>query len=144
MPALVAGIHVFQDLPRDKTWMAGTSPAMTGKPSRFDAFDIVVVPFPYANRLAEKRRPALVISNRKLAPFGLIWVAMITSADNAPWSCDVTIADLARAGLPAPSVVRAAKIACIEPSRIERRAGRLDKATAKAVAQKLKGFLGGG
>jgi len=38
--------------------------------------------------------------------------------------------------------VRAAKIACIEPARIERRAGRLDKATAKAVAQKLKGFLG--
>jgi mRNA interferase MazF len=117
---------------------------MTKEPSRFDAFDIVVVPFPYADRLAEKRRPALVISSRKLAPFGLIWVAMITSADNTPWSCDVTVADLARAGLPAPSVVRTAKIACIEPTRIERRAGRLDKATAKAVAQKLKGFLGGG
>jgi hypothetical protein len=29
MPALVAGIHVFQDLPQGKTWMAGTSPAMT-------------------------------------------------------------------------------------------------------------------
>ena len=111
--------------------------------SRFDVFDIVVVPFPYADRLAEKRRPALVISNRRLAPFGLIWVAMITSAANAPWSCDVTIVDFVRAGLPAPSVVRAAKIACIEPIRIERRAGRLDKATAKAVAQKLKGFLGG-
>jgi mRNA interferase MazF len=109
---------------------------------RFEAFDIVVVPFPYADRLAEKRRPALVISNRKLAPFGLIWVAMITSADNAPWSCDITIADLTRAGLPAPSVVRTAKIACIEPARIERRAGRLDKTTAKAVAQKLRGFLG--
>ena len=67
---------------------------------RFDAFDIVVVPFPYADRLAEKRRPALVISNRKLAPFGLIWVAMITSAANAPWSCDVAIVELARAGLP--------------------------------------------
>jgi len=75
-------------------------------------------------------------------PFGLIWVAMITSAANAPWSCDVTIVELARAGLPAPSVVRTAKIACIEPAGIERRAGRLDKATAKAVAQKLKGFLG--
>jgi mRNA interferase MazF len=110
--------------------------------SRFDAFDIVVVPFPYADRLAEKRRPALVISNRRLASFGLIWVAMITSADNAPWSCDVVIDDLTRAGLPAPSVVRTAKIACIEPARIERRAGRLDKATAKAIAQKLKGFLG--
>ena len=59
------------------------SPAHGGK-DRFDAFDIVVVPVPYADRLAEKRRPALVISNRKLAPFGLIWVAMITSAENAP------------------------------------------------------------
>jgi mRNA interferase MazF len=68
---------------------------------------------------------------------------MITSADNAPWSCDVAIADLARAGLPAPSVVRPAKVACIEPVRIERRAGKLDKATAKAVAQRLNGFLGG-
>jgi mRNA-degrading endonuclease toxin of MazEF toxin-antitoxin module len=62
--------------------------------------------------------------------------------DNAPWSCDVTIPNLARAGLPAPSVVCTAKIACIEPTRIERRAGRLDKATAKIVAQRLKGFLG--
>jgi mRNA interferase MazF len=115
---------------------------MTKALDRFEAFDIVVVPFPYADRLAEKRRPALVVSNRKLAPYGLIWVAMITSSENAPWPCDVMITDLARAGLPAPSVVRAAKIACIEPARIERRAGRLDKATAKAVAQKLTGLLG--
>jgi mRNA interferase MazF len=143
MAGLVPAIHVFSCRGIGKTWMPGTRPGMTKTLEHFDAFDIVVVPFPYADRLAEKRRPALVISNRKLAPFGLIWVAMITSADNAPWSCDVDIADLARAGLPAPSVVRPAKIACIEPARIERRAGRLDKATARAVAQKLKGFLGG-
>ncbi len=123
---------------------ASQSPrAGTRSKDHFDAFDIVVVPFPYADRLAEKRRPALVISNRRLTPFGLIWVAMITSADNAPWSSDVTITDLARAGLPAPSVVRIAKIACIEPARIERRAGRLDKSTAKAVTQKIQGYLGG-
>jgi hypothetical protein len=29
MPALVAGIHVFSFSPQHKTWMAGTSPAMT-------------------------------------------------------------------------------------------------------------------
>jgi hypothetical protein len=45
---------------------------MTKTAERFDAFDIVVVPFPYADRLAEKRRPAPVISNRKLVPYGLI------------------------------------------------------------------------
>jgi mRNA interferase MazF len=109
---------------------------------RFDRFDIVVVPFPYADRLAEKRRPALVISNRKLAAHGVIWVAMITSADNESWSSDVAVADLRRAGLPAPSVVRPAKIACIEPSRIDRRLGRLDRTAARTVGQKLRGFLG--
>jgi mRNA interferase MazF len=110
--------------------------------ARYDPFDVVVVPFPYADRLAEKRRPALVISNRKLAIHGVIWVAMITSADNEAWSSDVAINDLKRAGLPAPSVIRPAKIACIEPGRIDRRIGRLDKSGARAVAQKLRGYLG--
>ena len=109
---------------------------------RFAAFDVVVVPFPYADRLAEKRRPALVISGPKLAPYGLVWLAMITSAENDPWPTDVAITDLVRAGLPAPSVVRPVKIACTELSRIERRAGRLDKTAARKVAQKLQGFLG--
>ncbi len=116
----------------------------TEKNARYDAFDIVVVPFPYADRLAEKRRPALVISNRKLAVHGLVWVAMITSAENEAWPGDVAITDIKRSGLPAPSVVRPAKIACIEPARIERRTGRLDKTAARAVAQRLKGFLGAG
>jgi mRNA interferase MazF len=114
----------------------------TSDEARFEAFDVVVVPFPYADRLAERRRPALVVSNRKLAIHGLIWVAMITSADNDAWSGDVAIADLRRAGLPAPSVVRPAKIACIEPARIERRAGRLDKAAARIVAQRVRAYLG--
>jgi mRNA interferase MazF len=114
----------------------------TSDDRRFDPFDVVVVPFPYADRLAEKRRPALVISSRKLAVHGLVWVAMITSADNESWSSDISISDLKRAGLPAPSVVRSAKIACIEPGRIVRRVGRLDKAASRAVNQKLRGFLG--
>jgi len=109
----------------------------------FDAFDIVVVPFPYADRLAEKRRPALVISNRKLTPFGLIWVAMITSAANAPWSCDVTIVELARAGL-----TRAIRSA-YRKDRLHRTRG--DRAPSRTARQgdcksrrlrKLKGFLG--
>ena len=106
-------------------------------------WDVVVVPFPYADQLAEKRRPALVISTPALRAHGLVWVAMITSADNARWDCDVPVAQLRRAGLPAPSVVRPAKIACIDPARIVRRAGRLDPRAARAVGERLRRFLAG-
>jgi mRNA interferase MazF len=108
---------------------------------RFAPFDIVIVPFPYVDRFAEKRRPALVVSARSLASYGMLWVAMITSAENEPWQCDVPIADLGAAGLPAPSVVRPAKIACIEPARVLRRAGRLDARAARQVARAVKAFL---
>lgn len=114
---------------------------MAREPRRYDPFDVVAVPFPYADRLAGKRRPALVVSTRRLSPFGVIWLAMITSAPHSAWSCDVPVADLDRAGLPVPCVVRTAKIACIDASRIERRAGRLDKATIAAVRLRLRSFI---
>ncbi len=110
--------------------------------SPYRAWDVVIVPFPYADRLAEKRRPALVISAPALHAFGLLWVAMITSADNAPWECDVPVADLRRAGLPAASVVRPAKVACIEPSRVVRRAGHLDTRNVRTVAARLREYFG--
>ncbi|MDQ3696705.1 MAG: type II toxin-antitoxin system PemK/MazF family toxin [Gemmatimonadota bacterium] len=107
----------------------------------YDSYDVVVVPFPYADRLAEKRRPALVVSSQALSSFRLMWVAMITSAANDPWSCDVPIGDLEQAGLPAPSVVRPAKIACIDPTRVLRRAGTLEPTAARKVDNQLRAFL---
>jgi len=39
MPGLVPGIHVFAELKQEKTWMAGTSPAMTkNKSSGWEEF----------------------------------------------------------------------------------------------------------
>ena len=116
--------------------MASSDPA----PRRFD---VVIVPFPYADQLAEKRRPALVVSadvfNRK---HGLLWVAMITSATNPRWDGDVPLSDAGKAGLPAPSVIRTAKIATIEPGRVIRIAGRIDGKTAKAVRAQLTAIVG--
>ena len=86
---------------------------------------VVVVPFPYSDRLAEKRRPALVISGDSVHAAGLCWLLMVTSAGQGLLPDDVMISDLVMAGLDAPSVVRPIKIACVEPSRILRSAGRL-------------------
>ena len=101
-------------------------------------WDVVILPFPYSDRFAEKRRPALVISDDVLhRQYELLWVVMITSATNQGWGCDVAITDLKRAGLPAPSVVRAAKIASIEPRRVLRRAGQLPTTDAARVERAL-------
>ena len=74
----------------------------------FERFDVVRVPFPFTDRQAEKNRPALVISDGVAfnRPAGHSVMAMITWAGHAAWPLDVAIADLERAGLPAPSIVR--------------------------------------
>jgi mRNA interferase MazF len=58
------------------------------------------------------------VSSRELQELhGLLWVLMITSARNHRRAGDVEIRDLERAGLPAPSVVRCAKIATVESDK---------------------------
>ena len=77
--------------------------------------DVVKVPFPYTDRSTRQSRPALVVSSAGLQDaHNLLWVVMITSAENRGWPNDVPITALVRAGLPVPSVVRPAKIATIE------------------------------
>lgn len=81
----------------------------------FEAGDVVRVPFPYTDRATRQHRPALVVSAPEMeSEHGLLWVLMITSAENRGWPGDLAITNLAGAGLPAPSVVRTAKIATIQ------------------------------
>jgi len=104
----------------------------------------VVVPFPYADRLAEKRRPAVVVSAEALEKrHGLVWLAMVTSASNRRWHADVSISDLKLAGLPAPSLIRPAKIATADAARIARRIGRLPPKDILALQAALKALIAG-
>lgn len=74
----------------------------------FEAFDVVVVPFPFTDRATTKRRPALVLSDRRVfnQPVGQVVLAMITSAKHSDWPLDVDLQDLDAAGLPSASIVR--------------------------------------
>lgn len=99
----------------------------------FKPWDVVKVPFPYTDRPVRQHRPALVIAGRRLdAERDLLWVLMITSAENRRWDDDVVISDLDTAGLPAPSVVRCAKIATIEAHDAEK-IGSLPRVTPLGV-----------
>ena len=104
--------------------------------------DVVVVPFPYSDRASEKRRPALVVSNDNIHGLGYVWLAMITSAGQDPLRFDHAIDDIAGAGLSSPSIVRPTKIACVEPSRILRVAGRLAPEHVSQICAALRRFIG--
>ena len=100
--------------------------------------DVVKVPFPYTDRPTRQWRPALVVSSGGIEQaHGLLWVLMITSAGNRGWAGDVAVGDLAAAGLPAPSVIRSAKIATIEAADAVR-LGRVAPALLRRVAGHLR------
>ena len=103
----------------------------------FEVWDIVKVPFPYTDRPVRQRRPALVVAADEIeAVHGLIWLVMITSAENRGWPDDVRLSDLRTAGLPAPSIVRPAKIATVDARDVQR-LGILRIADCEAVASRL-------
>ena len=98
---------------------------------------VVRVPFPYTDAETRQRRPALVVAaaGGDDAP-RLLWVLMITSAAHRGWPGDIDIPDLGAAGLPAPSVIRTAKIATIDADRADT-LGAIDTTTRAAVRATL-------
>lgn len=106
----------------------------------FEPGDVVVVPFPFTDKKASKRRPALVLSDAAEFDAGHTVMAMITSRDNTHWPLDVVIHDGVAAGLNAPSMVRM-KLFTLDNRLILRKAGALAAKDAKAVAGSLRKLL---
>lgn len=108
----------------------------------FEAFDVVVVPFPFTDRTTTKRRPALVLSDagKFNKQVGQSVLAMITSASNSDWPLDVNILDLDDAGLPSASVVRM-KLFTLDDKLVIRKAGMLAEQDRSAVSTALRQLL---
>ena len=66
---------------------------------------------------------------------------MITSAENRGWSGDVPVTGLVLAGLPAPSVIRTAKIATIDAADATK-LGNVSAACLRKVLAAIGGDLG--
>ena len=118
----------------------------------FERGDIVRVPFPYTDRDTRQHRPALVVSDGPVGDRGsLLWVLMITSAENRPWSGDVSLARGYKGmGLPAPSLIRTTKIATIETRHADllgrlntRRLGEVETALGNHLGLRLAREAGG-
>jgi mRNA interferase MazF len=111
----------------------------------FRRWEVISVPFPFVERHASKRRPALVVSTDAFhrshrACFG----AMITTArhlqDLRP--DDIVIRDLAKAGLSRPCVIRLARLATFEWSEDIRHVGVLSARERQTVGRLLRLWFG--
>jgi mRNA interferase MazF len=109
----------------------------------FERADVVRVPFPYTDRETRQHRPALVVSDGGVGERkALLWVVMITSAENRRWPGDVPLVEGHRAaGLPVPSLVRTTKIATIDARHADR-IGKLPEALWEKVSTAVLEHLG--
>ena len=98
-----------------------------------DHWQVAIVPFPFMEKPAVKRRPALVISNKEfnLANNHSV-MAMITSASRDAWPSDYTILNPRAAGLTVDCYVRW-KIFTIPNEMIVRVSGDLDDEDREAI-----------
>ncbi|MCP5352323.1 MAG: type II toxin-antitoxin system PemK/MazF family toxin [Chromatiales bacterium] len=107
----------------------------------FEAYDVVVVPFPFVDKAAGKRRPALVLSGNGFnGAHDQFLLAMITTAKISHWPSDVDLRDWSTAGLTQACKVRF-KVFTLEAARVVRRIGRLSDADRQAVARSLRAAL---
>lgn len=105
----------------------------------YEAFDVVVVPFPFTDIPDTKKRPAVVLSSEDAfnSQARACVLAMVTSSLHAPWPGDVEISDLGSAGLPAKSLIRL-KLFTLDHRLILKNIGRLNNKDQKSLSKSLQ------
>ena len=105
--------------------------------------DLVLVPFPFTDQTAVKRRPAVVISSaayHRARPDLLIMA--VTSQQPATLSVgEVQVQDWRGAGLLKPSVLKPV-LTTIDPTLVLKKLGRLTASDQAALRQVLTAILG--
>ena len=107
----------------------------------FKQYKVVVVPFPFTDRNASKRRPALILSDSSSLTIDKSILAMITSSSHQPWPLDVEIEDLVAAGLNSPSIVRM-KLFTLDNSLVLKTIGKLGEEDLEKVSFNLAEAFG--
>lgn len=107
----------------------------------FKSFDVVAVPFPFTDRDATKRRPALVISNESFnQQHNQIVLAMITTTTDNVWLSDVSLTNWQKAGLKVACQLRL-KLFTLDQSLVLKTIGHLSSKDVKSVQAALTAFI---
>lgn len=105
--------------------------------------DIVLVPFPFTDQTAKKRRPAVVVSSVAYHREHLDLILMALTSQTRPSTSvgEVTIVHWKQAGLLKPSVLKPV-LTTLEKGLVLRKLGRLHSQDRTALLKALKQILG--
>lgn len=107
----------------------------------FKSFDVVAVPFPFTDRDATKRRPALVISNESFnQQHNQIVLSMITTTTDNVWPSDVSLTNWQKAGLKVACQLRL-KLFTLDQNLVLKTIGHLSSKDVKSVQAALTEFI---
>jgi mRNA interferase MazF len=105
--------------------------------------DIVLVPFPFTDQSASKRRPAVVVSSpayHRERP-DLILMAATSQIRPAAGVGEVTVRDWQGAGLLKPSAIKPV-VTTVERGLVVKRLGRLKDQDREALRQAIQAIFG--
>ncbi len=107
----------------------------------YEPYSLVIVPFPFTDKVQTKKRPALVLSQKEhQLDTDHITLMMVTSAKHSSWKSDHPIEDLKIAGLSSPSIIRQ-KIFTIDNRLIIELLGKLSEKDITKINSKIKSHL---
>jgi mRNA interferase MazF len=102
--------------------------------------DLLLVPFPFTDLSASKRRPVLALT----APdrFGDFVALPVTSRPQIEHAVPIAAADLVSGSLPATSWIRTNRIVTLNVSLVVKAVGRVSERTIAAALQQLSAYIG--
>ena len=107
-----------------------------------DPFEVVEVPYPFADPAQVKRRKALVVSGVEFNAKNRSSVLLVLTSDRPPqWQRDVALEGWAEAGLRKPCIARM-KVFTLPNDLILDRVGTVQEVDRKRISKALKKTFG--
>jgi mRNA interferase MazF len=102
--------------------------------------DILLVPFPFSDLSASKRRPVLALTGADA--YGDFIALAVTSRPQSEHGLAIEPADLESGALPAPSWIRTNRIVTLNSSLVVKSVGRVSERIVSAAVAQLFAYLG--
>jgi mRNA interferase MazF len=106
----------------------------------FERGDLLLVPFPFTDLSAVKRRPVLAVTTAD--SYGDFIAIPVTSRPQAEHGLPLTAMDMLAGTLPAMSWIRTNRIVTLSASLVVKTVGRISERTVAAAVERFCAYIG--